>query len=203
MEETYTLGLSLLDFLPNLAFLVNAYFMIRMVRLKNRALELVAMITGTSLVFLGGLLKAVWKLLYTVGLGDFQFLSEIQFILITPGFLAMLMSLVLFARQKKETKGAIIHSIAPWKIPFIAVLTLSSLGVLGILAYLAYRRKAYTAAVLFVVAVTCMLGMAGMASGEQTVARQWIEEGINSLGQICWAVGSYLLYLRYKMKYDS
>jgi hypothetical protein len=40
-----------------------------------------------------------------------------------------------------------------------------------------------------------MLGMSGMASGsEQTVATQWIEESMNSMGQIAFAVGSYLLY---------
>jgi hypothetical protein len=34
-----------------------------------------------------------------------------------------------------------------------------------------------------------------MASSlEQTVANQWLEEGVNSLGQISFAVGSYLLY---------
>ena len=200
MEQTYTLGLSLLDFLPNLAFLVNAYFLVRLVRLRNNSFQIAAMIAGTSLVFLGGTLKAFWKLLYTIGIGDFQLLSEIQFVLIAPGFLLMLVSLILFIRQEKKTNGTALNTIAPWKIPLLAIMTVSSLGVLGILGYLAFRRKAYWAGIMFIVAVICMLSMAGLAGGEQTVARQWIEEGINSLGQITWAFGSYLLYVRFKLK---
>jgi hypothetical protein len=86
--------------------------------------------------------------------------------------------------------------MAPWKIPLLATMTLCSLGVHGMLSYLAIRRQAYLAAAMFIVAVLLMLGMAGMATGEQTVARQWVEEGVNSVGQIAWAVGSYLLYSR-------
>lgn len=196
MEQTYTLGLSLLDFVPNLAFLVNAYFLVKLVRLKNRPFQLTAMITGSSLVVLGGTLKAVWKLLYTLGVGDFQLMSELQFMLLAPGFLLMLVSLILFTRKEKGNKGTFLNTIAPWKIPLLAIMTVSSLGVLGILGYLAFRRRVYWAAILFVTAVVCMLGMARLAGGEQTVALQWIEEGINSLGQIAWAAGSYLLCAR-------
>jgi hypothetical protein len=199
MEQTFTLGLSLFDFVPNLAFVINAYFLVRLIRLKNRPFQFVAMITGSSLVVLGGTLKAVWKLLYTVDVGDFQLMSELQFILLAPGFLLMLVSLVFFAGKMRENKGDALNTIAPWKIPLLAIMTVSSLGVLGILGYLAIRRKIYWAGILFVVAIICMLGMAGLAGEEQTVTRQWIEEGINSLGQTAWATGSYFLYTRYKM----
>jgi hypothetical protein len=193
-DNTFTLGLSLLDFLPNLAFLVNSYFLARLVQLSVGRFPFALMIMGTVLVFLGGTFKALWKLLFTIGSGDFQILSQIQFILLAPGFLAMLVSLVLFVKQERKRERSLVIGIAPWKIPLLASVTLSSMGVLGILVYLAIHRKANWAAVLFAGAIICMLGMAGMASGEQSVEMQWIEEGINSLGQIAWAFGSYLLY---------
>ncbi|MGC9358420.1 MAG: hypothetical protein ACP5GX_11155, partial [Anaerolineae bacterium] len=71
------------------------------------------------------------------------------------------------------------------------------LGAQGILVYISFRRGAKFAAYAFIVAVLCMLGMSGMASGEQTVARQWIEQSINTIGQIGFAVGSYALYHSY------
>jgi len=111
----------------------------------------------------------------------------------------MLVSLVLFTRKERKNTETSLYTIAPWKIPLLAIMTLSSLGVLGILGYLAFRRKAYWAGIMFIIAVICMLSMAGLAGDEQTVARQWIEEGINSLGQTVWATGSYLLYTKYKM----
>jgi len=74
VSETHSLGLVLLDFVPNLAFLVGAYFLVRWVKLTSSRLSVVAMIAGSALVFLGGTLKATWKLLYTLGIGDFWLL---------------------------------------------------------------------------------------------------------------------------------
>jgi hypothetical protein len=86
-------------------------------------------------------------------------------------------------------------AMAAWKIPFLAVMTLCSLGAQGILTYISFRKQARIPAAMFIVSVICMLGMSGLASGsEQTVPVQWFEEGINSVGQIAFAFGSFLLY---------
>jgi hypothetical protein len=179
---------------PNLAFLVGAYFLVRWVRLVGDTPAVAAMIAGCSLVLLGGSLQALWKLLYTVGVGDFSVVGELQFVFLAPGFLAMLVSLVLILRKGTDGWMAPLTAMAVWKIPLLAVMTVSSLGVYGILTYIAFRRRARLAAALFVLTVVCTLGIAGMATGEQTVARQWIEEGINSLAQIAFALGCYRLY---------
>ncbi len=195
MEETYSLGLALLDFVPNLAFLVGAYFLVRLALLARGWRCARMLIAGSLLVFAGGLLKALWKLLYSTGVADVRLFSELQFVLLAPGFLALLVSAILLARKRTEVEvAAPLLSIAPWKIPLLATMTLCSLGAQGILTYISFRRGARLAGAMFIVAVLCMLGMASMSSGEQTVARQWIEESINSVGQIAFAVGSFLLY---------
>ena len=199
MSETHSLGLVLLDFVPNLAFLVGAYFLVRWVKLTSSRLSVVAMIAGSALVFLGGTLKATWKLLYTLGIGDFWLLSELQFILLAPGFLTMLASVLLVLKQERKSWKPGSLAMAPWKIPLLGTMTLSSLGLQGILSYIAFRRKAYLAATIYIFAILCMLGLAGLAGGEQTIARQWIEESINATGQIAFALGSYLLYSRAEM----
>lgn len=196
VNEVYTLALSLLDFVPNLAFLVGAYFLVRLVLLIGNRFSIVAMIVGSSLVFLGGMSKALWKLLYTLGVANIWWLSELQFVLLAPGFLAMLLSVLLVAREERGKWKAGLPAMAPWKIPFLATMTLCSLALQGILSYMAFRRKAHLAAVMYIVAILCMLSMAGMASGEQSVGRQWLEEGINSVGQMAFAFGSFLLYSR-------
>jgi hypothetical protein len=73
----------------------------------------------------------------------------------------------------------------------------------GVLSYTAFRQRAHLAGALYIVAILCMLSMAGLASTEQTIARQWLEQGINSLGQIAFALGSYLLYARYRAATDA
>ena len=101
MSETYTLGLSLLDFVPNLAFLVGSYYLIQIVKLTNQRNLYLAAIVGSLLVFLGGTLKAVWKLLLTIGMGDFQLLSDSQFPLHAPGFFLLFVSLIFLMKQER------------------------------------------------------------------------------------------------------
>lgn len=197
----YSLGLCLLDFVPNLAFLVGAYFLVRTAQLVKRRRCARMMMGGALLVFLGGTLKALWKLLYTTGVGDLRICSEAQFVLLAPGFLGLLLSAMMLARRERPAMaggGPAVLGMAAWKIPFLIVMTLCSIGAYGILTTVAFRRGARLAGALFIVAVLCLFAMSGMASGEQTVARQWIEEGINSTGQLAFAMGSFLLYRSYR-----
>jgi hypothetical protein len=198
MTETYTLSLSLLDFIPNLAFLTGAYYLIKIVQLKNRSFFFYAAIVGSLLVFLGGTLKAIWKLLVTVGVGDFHLLSNAQFPLHAPGFFLLFICMIFLLRQEKKNTQIKLMSIAVWKIPLLAVLTISSLGMNGILAYLSFKRKANFSGILFLFAFLSLFTMAGMAGGEQGIIKQWIEEIINLMGQTAFAVGSFLLLKKYQ-----
>lgn len=192
MNETYSVEMALMDFLPNIAFLVGAFFLVKMVlRLRSRACARMLML-GTFLVFMGGFTKATWKLLASLGT-DITFLGQMQFVLSGIGFLGMVVTVILLARNAKIAKGAPMLAMAAWKIPFLAVMTISSLGAQGILTYLSFKWGSKVAGYLFIVAVLCMLGMAGMSSGEQTISRQWIEQTINLVGQSCFAGGAILL----------
>lgn len=197
MEETYPLTLALYDFVPVAFFLVGAIFLVRTatqmcgVRCGRFAT------VGSLLVFLGGFLKAIWKLLFSTGVGDFQLLSESQFVLLAPGFLVLLVVVIWMARTERmvsESKDAIVLAIATWKIPFLIFMTLASMGVQGILTYTSFRRGEKLAATGFIVAFLCLVGMGAMASGEQTLARQWIEQSTNTVGQFGFMLGSILLY---------
>jgi hypothetical protein len=203
MNEGYSLGLALFDFVPNIAFLVGAYFLVRLVLMERGSKCGRLAMAGTLLIFLGGTLKATWKLLYSTTGADIRLLSEIQFVLLAPGFLAMLVAILLMARKQRESGKLPLLAIAPWKIPLLAVMTICSIGAQGVLTYIAFRRSARLAGMLFAIAVLCTFGMGGMASGEQTVAKQWIEESINSVGQISFAVGSYLLYRNFRTRQNE
>lgn len=196
MEETYTLTLALFDLVPVACFLAGAWFLVRLAawmcgdQCRNLAKA------GSLLIFLGGFLKATWKLLYTTGLGDFPLLSESQFPLLAPGFLALLIAVIWMARSQRTVSMPVtpMLAMAAWKIPLLIIMTLASMGVQGILTYVSFRRGARLAAVGFIVAFLCLVGMGAMASGEQTVARQWIEQSVNAAGQLGFMMGSILLY---------
>ena len=196
MEETYPLALALYDFVPVVFFLIGAIYLVRTVmRLCGLHCGRLT-IVGSLLIFLGGLLKAIWKLLFTIGVGDYQWLSESQFPLLAPGFLVLLIAVIIMARSeraKEKRKGALLAIVA-WKIPLLIVMTLASMGVQGILTNVSFQRKAKLAAAGFIVAFLGLVGMGALASGEQTLARQWIEQSVNSVGQLGFMVGSILLY---------
>ncbi|MFN2292403.1 MAG: hypothetical protein ACK2UC_14520 [Anaerolineae bacterium] len=198
----YSIELCLLDFVPNLAFLVGALFLVQTARIARVRRCAWLMLSGTLLIFLGGTLKAIWKLLYTTGAADVRIFGEAQFLLLAPGFLLLLASVVALARRDRLVAGAggrpTFLALAVWKIPFLIATTLCSIGAYGLLTYVAYRRGARLAGVLFILAVVCLFAMSGMASSEQTVARQWIEQGINSAGQTAFAAASFLLYRTYR-----
>jgi hypothetical protein len=193
MNDINSLSLALVDFIPSMAFAIGAYFLIKLVLRERGKPCAYLMIAGSALVFLAGFFKAIWKLLYVTNIADIRLLSELQFALLAPGFLLMLISVVWFSRSGKATHTPLL-AMAPWKIPFLAVMVLSSLGTHGILTYISFQRHIKLAAVGFIIAFICVLGMGSMASSEQTVMMQWIEESTNSIGQIGFAVGCYLLY---------
>lgn len=198
-EENYSVPMALMDMLPNIAFLVGVYFLVKLA-MRERGSKCGRMLMlGSLLVFLGGALKATWKLLVATNTADVLFLKESQFVFAAIGFTGMLVSIIILAKQKvspTSDKAGPLLAMAAWKIPFLAVMTLASLGAQGILVYLSFRRGIRIAAVFFIIAVLCMLGMAGMASGEQTVTRQWIEQSVNLAGQSAFAAGGFFLYKR-------
>jgi hypothetical protein len=196
----YTLGLALLDFLPVSAFLIGALFLTKLSISRQAKAQTWLFMAGGLMVFLGGFLKATWKLLYTLNIADLQLLSQLQFVMVAPGFLMMFIAVLQFTKKQIKTEKAI-PAIAVWKIPLLAVMTLSCIGMHGVLVYVAFRKGLKLAGILFILATLCVFAMSGMASGsEQTVLAQWIEEIINSIGQSAFAIGSILFYKRLSLK---
>jgi len=194
MEETYTLSLALVDYLPNITFMVGAYFLTRLAYTTKGRLTARIMALGSGLVLMGGLFKATWKLLLVVPGVDLRLLDESLFILQAPGFCLMMVASITLARSHL-IQGVQLPAIALWKIPLLAVVTISSLGMYGVLASYSYRNHLKTAGWSFILTILIVLGMSGMASwGEQTISRQWIEEGINTIGQLSFAMGSMVLF---------
>lgn len=198
--DTYSIPMAVFDFVPNIAFLVGAFFLVKIaVIAKGRPCSRMVM-AGALLVALGGILKATWKLLYAANIADIQFLSELQFILLAPGFFGLLVAVVLLARNQSTKTQIAAFAIAPWKLPLLFIMTITSLGAYGILTYISFRKKVPIAAIGFIFAFIGVLLMGGLASQPQTVALQWIEQSINSIANLGFAFGTFLLYKNFRIK---
>jgi hypothetical protein len=199
--ETYPPSLALFDFVPTFAFLIGAFYLVKISLIcRNRPNSRMVM-AGTLLVFLGGFTKAFWKFMVAVEVANIIWLSQLQFILSGLGFLGMCMAVIYMVRghTKMET-GGVMLAMAPWKIPFLFIMTLSSLGAEGILAYMAFKRGLRVAGGAFAIGVMGLLAMGALASAEQTIVMQWIEETVNFIGQNGFMVGSIMLHRDFKEK---
>jgi len=199
--ETYPLGLAFFDFVPTFFFLIGAFFLAKTVSICLGLPASRVLMTGAALVFLGGFLKASWKLLYAAQLADVRWMSEAQFLFLGIGFSLIFGIVFLMIRKEKNSAvAALFFGMTPWKIPFLFLMIVTSLGTEGILAYLAFQRKLRLAAAGFIIGVLGILAMGTFASAEQSVVMQWIEEAVNALGQGGFMLGCILLYRDFKAR---
>jgi hypothetical protein len=198
---TYPVSLALFDFLPNIAFLIGGFYVVKIVLMRAGKRYSWLAAAGTLLVFLGGFLKATWKLLYAANIADIQWMSQIQFILVGIGFLGLCIAVFLMGRSEQVViKGGTMLVLLPWKIPFIVLMILTSLGVEGSLASLAFRRGEKLSGAAFAVGVLGILAMGALTGADQTIPLQWITEAVNLIGQSGFMLGSILLHKDFKIK---
>lgn len=197
--ETYPISLAIFDFVPTTAFLVGAFFLAKTGLIcRGKACSRMLM-GGGLLIFLGGAFKATWKLLVATRIADIQWMNQGQFVFSSIGFLAVFMAVLNMIRHsQKAPAGGPVFAMAAWKIPFLFLMTLTSLGAEGILAYISFKRKVPQAAIGFVVGVLGLLAMGAMASAPQSLVMQWIEESINAIGQLGFMTGCIFLYRDFK-----
>lgn len=200
--EVYSLSLAFFDFVPTFFFLTGAFFLVKTVFVCMGAPAARMLMAGSALVFLGGFLKAFWKLLYAAQLADIRWMSEAQFLFLGIGFSVIFFTVFLMTRKEKNSVAvaALFFGMTPWKLPFLFLMVVTSLGAEGILAYLAFQRNLRLAAAGFIVGVLGLLAMGTFASAEQSVAMQWIEETVNALGQGGFMLGCILLYRDFKVR---
>jgi hypothetical protein len=195
MTQNYTLELALFNFIPNIAFLIGAFYLVRITsKICAKSCKWLTLI-GSLLIILAGVLKATWKLIFTLGWANILWMSDIQFVLMAPGYLMIFIAMILLAcnlRSQHESLPALL--IAGWKIPFLAVMTLASLGTHVVLIYLSLKYGSRLGAISFLLGLVLLLSMGALAGGEQTIARQWLEEWVNAFAQTGFAIGAWLLY---------
>jgi hypothetical protein len=195
MAQSYTLELALFNFIPNIAFLIGAYFLVQTTsKVCAKPCKWLTLI-GSLLIVLAGVLKATWKLLFTLSWANILWMSDIQFVLMAPGYLMIFIAMILLAcnlRSQYESLAALL--MTELKIPFLAVMTLACLGTHIVLIYLSWKHRSRLGAISFLIGLIFMLSMGALARGEQTIARQWLEQWINAFGQTGFAIGAWLLY---------
>jgi hypothetical protein len=204
-KEAAMVGLAVFDFVPVVLFLVGAVYVFQFVKRRRGLGWGWLFLSGGLLVFLGGFLKALSKLIEAISgtppvLGGGFLMGDLQFPVLMPGFLLMLLAVVkVLIGMKGDSRApvATAPAMAVWKIPVMGLMTVFMVGAVSVLSAIAFKLRRHWAGVLFILNGVVVISMAGMGgAGEYSIGRQWVEEIINAFGQGCLLGAGFLLNRR-------
>lgn len=195
-----TVEMALVDCVPVVLFLVAAVVLQRDLydRLPKGAYSLVA--AGSIMAFLGGFMKALWKLLYATGVADYVLLDHALFTLQGPGFLLFFLGLTgLFWKGEKGGASALAAGAAPaattTSIPFIVMQVVGLGGAQVLLAAWGARQGKRLVPVAYALAFVLMLGMGYLgAKFDDSSSMHWVAQLTNTLSMACFLWGTLMLH---------
>ena len=187
--------MALVDYIPVAFFAVAAVLLQRDLYNKMPKYAFACFAAGTINIFLAGFLKATWKLLYAAGVCDFQALNTMFLPTQSLGFLLAGLGLVLMLAGRKKAALAVAPPVFSGSFLFIAMMVLGLGAICSCLSVLAARMKKKGAVVLFILSFVCSMAMGYLSSRDSTQAAvNWIEQGVNCVGQGLFMAGALTLH---------
>ena len=193
----FSVSMALTDYIPVIFFAIAAVILQRDLYNKMSKGAFALFAGGTIFVTCAGALKATWKLLYALGVCDFEALNamffptqSIGFLLAGVGILAMICH-----KQTEITALAVAPPVFSGTFVFVGLMV-AGLGIMDvILCILSAKLKKTALIALFVLSFVCSLCMGYLSSQDFAEASMnWIAEGVNVIGQGSLLVGAILLH---------
>ena len=187
----FTVPMALMDFVPVFFFGYAAALLQQDLYGKMRKSHFALFAAGTVNIFAAGFLKALWKLLYAANICDFHALNTMFLPVQSIGFLLAGLGIVLMMAGRKQAALAVAPPLFSGSVIFIMMMVLGLGSICTVLSILAVKLKKKYAAIVFILAFLCSMGMGAMAGQDATQAWvNWVEQGINCVGQglLLWGV---------------
>ena len=214
----YTTSLALVDYLPVFFTALGLIAITRMVSHVDPSQGRIALI-GTFLTVAGGFFKATWKLFMASSNGavDIRWMEDGLFVFMAPGYTLLAWSVWQTVRAVRGKR-----TFHPWYPPFTAILLIFSLSiylfftqpdspawervlltvmvlatiVTGVLLIIfGFRQRLPAAGWLFIINLVGIFILNGLARiDNQTIALQWVEEGINAFSWLAFAIAASQIY---------
>ncbi|MBQ7896758.1 MAG: hypothetical protein IJ364_09435 [Oscillospiraceae bacterium] len=192
----FSVPMALVDYIPVLFFGIAAVLLQRDLYNKMYKGAYALFAAGTINIFAAGFLKATWKLLYAAGICDFQALNLMFLPVQSLGFLLAGLGLVgMFCWKRQTAALAVAPPVFSGSFVFIMMMVLGLGAICTVLSIVAVKMKKKWAVLMFVLAFVCSMGMGYMSSHDSTSALvNWIEQGINCVGQAMLLGGTLVLH---------
>ena len=182
----YTVPMALTDYFPVVLFGISALLLCRDLKNKMTKGVFVTLELGAIVAFLAGFFKATYKLLIATGAGEVPFLNDSFLPLQSSGLLLTGLALVLMLALRKRSAAL----MAPMTMGFISMMVLGLGGMCASLGVVSVKMKKKLLIPVFILCFFCYMGMGYLASKKDgSAASNWIEQGVNTLGQILLLLG--------------
>lgn len=212
-----TLPLALFNLLPVLFTGLALWFLARLVGDLAPAHRTMAR-AGGALILLGGLSKAVWKLILVTTGQDLNWLASALFPLMAPGFALLAgaaLGVLLRLRGRGEVAWIRYGSVAVilvvvgavalrtlgmgiprgWFLPLLGLTSVANLVLSLVLIASALRLGCKDAALLFGVNLAMVFALPPIAmASPDTLYMHWLEQILTALGTAAFALGAYRLW---------
>ena len=181
----FSVPMALADFIPVFLFGAAAVLMQRDLYSKMPKYAFACLAAGSVDAFLAGFLKALWKLLYALGVCDFHVLNTMFLPTQSLGLLLTGLGLVLMLTQRKKAALAAAPPLFSGTFVFVGMMVLGLGAICASLSVLAVKMKKKGLILVFIICFICYMGMGYLASRDgNSAAMNWIEQGVNTLGQL-------------------
>jgi len=191
MEEyVFSIPMALTDFIPVFLFGVSAVLLQRDLYAKMPKYAFACLAAGSIDAFLAGFLKALWKLLYALGVCDFHVLNTMFLPTQSLGLLLTGLGVILMLTQRKKAALAVAPPLFTGTFVFVGMMVLGLGGLCAGMSVLAKKMKKGWLIPVFVLCFFCYMAMGYLASRDSaSAAVNWAEQGVNTLGQILLLLG--------------
>lgn len=186
----FTILMALTDYIPVAIFAVVAVLLQRDLYNKMPKYAFACFAAGTINILIAGFLKATWKLLYAANLCDFYVLNTMFLPTQSLGFLLAGLGIILMFTARKKAALAVAPPLFTGTMVFIPMMVLGLGAICACLSVLAARLKKKALIPVFVLCFVCYMGMGYLASRDgSSAAMNWIEQGVNTVGQLLLLIG--------------
>ena len=186
-NSVFTVPMALTDYIPVILFGISAALLCRDLKNKMNKGVFATLNIGTVIAFFAGFMKATYKLLIAVGVGDFPLLNDLFLPLQSSGLLLTGLGIVLMLVLRKKTAAL---AMAPMTMGFIGMMVLGLGGMCAGLSVMSAKMKKKILIPVFILCFFCYMGMGYLASKKDgSAASDWIEQGVNTIGQILLLLG--------------
>ncbi|MBR0483502.1 MAG: hypothetical protein IJJ69_01845 [Oscillospiraceae bacterium] len=206
----WCLPLALLDIVPVALFFLGCIELMKAFYPRMTQAQYTMFASGGTMIFLAGMLKAVWKLLFVLKICDYSMLSDAFFPIQSTGFVLTALSMAGIVGKKKTASTEKNFSVLPavpvieTKLPFIILTFMGSTVFYGTLMILSFRKKTKQTALFFIIAYVFNMMQVFLAIRfDNSSVMNWIAEFVNTMAQAFMLTGAFSLQKNFTKEYGN